>query len=362
MDQQFLFSLDKETNPTYQTLPNVFKEHFHNGEEYIFIHGNNRKRYICLVKNDGNKIHLHGDEWAKFVEDNVPAHITTLHFVKEGETTFYVTGYDKVGIEGPGYERRIVGNRVARCLVKRTTEGQILPGDFLQDILKDTFKIIANGRRVKVKHERVQLNENSKERSNRLFGSGWDKLIADLEIDVGQLMVFTNLGDYNLNLALFFTNGRCLYEENILPTMLRLPSREIPPYAIKDKRSKHICSWKGHDSHDNENNVFYAELNGPVSDCYQLTIPVEYCDPHMMHTYGKALLMHDNERFPVNVKMVFDNSQPGRTNHVKMTGNWRKFGNMCGFKQPKMMRFKMMNTSVEVIEGKEVRIARFHVC
>ena len=89
---------------------------------------------------------------------------------------------------------------------------------------------------------------------------------------------------------------------------------------------------------------------------------MEYCDPHMMHPYGKALLMHDNERFTVNVKMVFDNSQPGRTNHVKMTGNWRKFGDMCGFKQPKMMRFKMMHTRVEVIEGKEVRWARFHIC
>ena len=109
---------------------------------------------------------------------------------------------------------------------------QILPGDFLQNIWKNTFKIYANGVSFNVKHERVQLDMQSVERSNRLFGNGWDQLIAALDIDDGQLMVFTNLGDYKLNLAIFFNTGRCIHEETILPTMLRLPPRAIPPYAI----------------------------------------------------------------------------------------------------------------------------------
>ena len=82
----------------------------------------------------------------------------------------------------------------------------------------------------------------------------------------------------------------------------------------------------------------------------------------MMHTYSKALLVHNNETFPVNVKTISDSSKPGRTNHVKLTGNWRKFGSICGFKQPKMMRLKLIDTIVEVVEGKEIRIAIFHVC
>ena len=110
---------------------------------------------------------------------------------------------------------------------------QILPGDFLQNIWKDTFKIYADERMVNVKHERVQVDMNSVERSNRLFGNGWDKLVEDLDIVEEQLMVFTNLGDYKLSLALFFNNGRCMHEENILPTMLRLPPREVAPYAIE---------------------------------------------------------------------------------------------------------------------------------
>lgn len=82
----------------------------------------------------------------------------------------------------------------------------------------------------------------------------------------------------------------------------------------------------------------------------------------MMHTYSKALLVHDTEMFPVKVKMIKDKRQPGRTNHVKLSGNWRMFASMCGFKQPKMMRLKLINTNVEVVEGKEIRTAIFHVC
>lgn len=103
----------------------------------------------------------------------------------------------------------------------------------MQDIWKKTFKIYANGKSYKVKHERVQLDPESVVRSNRLFGKRWDKLVADLQIARGQMMVFTNLENNKLNLAIFLANGTSIHEETILPTMLRLPSRPIPPYAIE---------------------------------------------------------------------------------------------------------------------------------
>lgn len=82
----------------------------------------------------------------------------------------------------------------------------------------------------------------------------------------------------------------------------------------------------------------------------------------MMHTYSRALLMHKTAMFPVKVRMVKDNSNPERTNHVKLTGNWRMFASLCGFKMPKMLRLKLVNTNVEVVEGEEIRIAVFEVC
>lgn len=37
-----------------------------------------------------------------------------------------------------------------------------------------------------------------------------------------------------------------------------------------DKKAKHSCSWKGHTGHNNEDDVFYAELNATVTDFYHL--------------------------------------------------------------------------------------------
>ena len=114
---------------------------------------------------------------------------------------------------------------------------QALPGDFLQDIWKERFKICANGVRVKVRHERVQMDQNSVVRSNWLYGNTWDQLVTALEIAVRQPIVFTNLGNYKLNMAIFLNNGTCLHHEIVQPTMLRIPGREIPSYAKTGKFS-----------------------------------------------------------------------------------------------------------------------------
>ena len=106
-------------------MPNVFNDIFYNGQKYMFINGNNRYRYICLIRVVENEIQLFGDEWSKFVQDNVPSSVKTLHFVKEAKDTFYVTGYNEDGTEAPGYDKRVVGNRVVRCLVRRMLGGQV---------------------------------------------------------------------------------------------------------------------------------------------------------------------------------------------------------------------------------------------
>ena len=81
-----------------------------------------------------------------------------------------------------------------------------------------------------------------------------------------------------------------------------------------------------------------------------------------MHTYQKAILVTVDERFPMKVKTTPDTSRPLRINHVKITGNWRAFGGFCRFKEGKMMRLKLVNTILEVVEGEEVKVAEFHVC
>ncbi|GJU19344.1 ribonuclease H-like domain-containing protein [Tanacetum coccineum] len=191
------------------------------------------------------------DEWENFARDNLNSSVRTLHFVKEADDTFYVTGYNYDGIEYQGYEQRVVGNRVVTCL--------ILPGDFLRGIWKNKFKVYINRSRYKLRHERVQTNPNRVERSNRLVGENWDKLVADIRIAECHVMVFTNMGHNRLQLALFHNNGTCMHDSIVLPTMLRLPARTIASYAVD-----------GHVGHYKEDDVFYIILNAPVYDNHRL--------------------------------------------------------------------------------------------
>ena len=102
----------------------------------------------------------------------------------------------------------------------------------MQDIEGDMFRINAYGKSVVVKHESVLLNDNVGVRSSRLFGKKWQKLVDHLDIAVGQPLVFTNLGNYELKMSVFYRNGMCLHTEFVLPTMLKIPPRDIPSYAL----------------------------------------------------------------------------------------------------------------------------------
>nr|GFB26962.1 hypothetical protein [Tanacetum cinerariifolium] len=100
--------------------------------------------------------------------------------------------------------------------------------------------------------------------------------------------------------------------------------------------------WVGHIGHYTEDDVFYTILNAPVYDKYQLTVPVEYSVAHEQDKYNKAVLVHDNVRYTMALKLIADRIRPGRRSHVKMTGNWRVFGTMCDFELPKMLCFKLV--------------------
>ena len=72
--------------------------------------------------------------------------------------------------------------------------------------------------------------------------------------------------------------------------------------------------------------------------------------------------LHVGVRFEVKVVRVNDSGRPNRNRQVKMTGNFRKFAIECGFKPGKIMRFKLVNKLVVVIEGKGCEIPVFDVC
>ena len=126
---------------------------FYDSQEYIFLIGNNKLRYVCLIRIVGSEVQLYGDEWIKFVEDNVPASVKILHFIKEGEDTFYVTGYNENGSEGSGYD---VGRRFVKCLVRRKN-GRQVPLQCLYILHSVNFHVL-----IKLKLNMNYLNINYK--------------------------------------------------------------------------------------------------------------------------------------------------------------------------------------------------------
>ncbi|GJX19167.1 hypothetical protein Tco_0221844 [Tanacetum coccineum] len=211
-------------------------------------------RCICLLREVENKLHLLGDEWENFARDNLNSSVRTLHFVNEGDDTFYITGYNRDGIEWQGYDQLVV----------------------------------------------------------------------------------------------------------VFPSMLMLPARTIPSYAINDKRGEHFCSWEGHIGHYTEDDVLYTILNALVYDKYMLTVPVEYSFAHEIDKYKKAVLVHDDFRYTMTLKLIPDRKRPGRRSHIKMTGNWKVFGIMCDFELPKMLRFKLVEKVKEDVEGVNMEMPLFH--
>jgi hypothetical protein len=102
----------------------------------------------------------------------------------------------------------------------------------MQDIEANMLRIHAYGKSVVIKHESVVLNDNGGVKSSRFFGGRWQRLVDHFKIAVDQPLVFTNLGNYELKMSIFTCNGTCLHTEYVLPTMLMIPTRDIPLYAI----------------------------------------------------------------------------------------------------------------------------------
>lgn len=89
---------------------------------------------------------------------------------------------------------------------------------------------------------------------------------------------------------------------------------------------------------------------------------MDFAGPHQMQAYSQACLVNDDERFSVKVRTVNDTKRRNREQQVKLNGNFRAFANICRFMKGKLMRFKLVDNVVEVVEGEENEIPVFHVC
>ena len=86
-------------------LPEEFKEEcFNNKKRVFYLTSNARYRVrVRIVKKNGD-IMLTGEKWSVFAGENFNRNVKWIHFVEEGDDSFYVTGYYEDGSEFGGYE------------------------------------------------------------------------------------------------------------------------------------------------------------------------------------------------------------------------------------------------------------------
>ncbi|GJS63619.1 hypothetical protein Tco_0678183 [Tanacetum coccineum] len=193
-----------------------------------------------------------------------------VHFIEQGDDTFYVTGYDENGFECGGYN--VVRTRPSRIMTRvwpYADYPQMLPTDFLAGINQnDPLSIRANGRNYNVRFARVELGA----------GTGWKQ--------------------------------RCL-------------SCSLNTDLTADERMHHKCLWPGHSEHFGErNNTFYRRFSSTL-DKQRLAIKASFLANHPMHQHRKVLVKHQGIEYEMKMKMDYHKEKPERTNHVGIYGKWK---------------------------------------
>ena len=83
-----------------------------------------------------------------------------------------------------------------------------------------------------------------------------------------------------------------------------------------------------------------------------------------MHTYDTALIIHQEYRDYMSVRIEPHKEAPNRTNHVNVHGKWNLLAKHCKFPYTKMIRFKYMSNgeNLDAEEGKNRYFPIFHIC
>ena len=109
-------------------MPEVYNEEAYNGNKDIYIVSSEGIRYKVSLNTPRYGLwYLDGKKWTEFCKRNLNKDVEMLHFVSEGDDCFYVTGYNRNGMEVHGYG----GNRSTYKRFKTT----VLPDPRLLQVL-----------------------------------------------------------------------------------------------------------------------------------------------------------------------------------------------------------------------------------
>ncbi|GJV74549.1 zinc finger, CCHC-type containing protein [Tanacetum coccineum] len=249
---------------------------------------------------------LQGNNWREFAEENFNQNVALLHFIEEGEDSFYVTRYYGNGCEVIGYDNIDIRNMRPRFMSRvwpLPDTKQILGVEFLRDLpTKNMIRIKGNGINFNVQFT-----------------------LDPLEVE---------------------DDGRC-YKLN-----------EV------DDRMRHRCQWPWHRDHFEEEFDCFYKPYPEIEVKERLAIPSDFLDIHPMHMYTRTLIRHNGNEQMMRVKMERHKEAPERTNHVNVLGRWRLFARANGFEYNKLIRFRYMHEVEDLDAENEAdrRYPVFHLC
>ncbi|GJW51266.1 hypothetical protein Tco_0092617 [Tanacetum coccineum] len=132
-----------------------------------------------------------------------------LHFVEQGDDTFYVTGYDNDGLECGGYnEVRKRPERIVTRVWPYQDYPQMLPTEFLSGLNQNALlSISANKINYDVHVQRVEIGDSTGVFKYQLNEDDWNALVEAVGLEWGMLVVFKKYNLNTLGLMAFHTCG-----------------------------------------------------------------------------------------------------------------------------------------------------------
>lgn len=143
MPIEFVVSLIHHNEfPEKLILPEVFYDDAYTGNRHLYLTGILRiRKKVELIKKTEGVIEIRGKIWKEFVAENIDEDVEVLHFIEEGDDSFYVTGYDQDGIESGGYEGV---NRQYSRFQTRVTPYTHIPQVITKFLSKFCYEILTN--------------------------------------------------------------------------------------------------------------------------------------------------------------------------------------------------------------------------
>ena len=77
------------------------------------------------------------------------------------------------------------------------------------------------------------------------------------------------------------------------------------------------------------------------------TIPHQFVTDNELFTYDHAILRRMGQERRVDMKLEFHKENPSRINHMNLRTNWRILAQDWQFRIHKMIRFKLVGTTID---------------